>query len=120
MTIPKSAMRLDLSALVAEWGVTCGVQRYSSTILPDRRLSGSFVSVSTQVLWIQPRSGGVTRSPEGLREDTTHITFQSYGGYDMRAEDKVTPSGETQEYDVTAVHLKENHRMIEMKRVEET
>ena len=113
-------MRTHMSGLVAEWGVTCTISRYSANVNSAGWRSGASVSIGTEVLWVQPLEGTGDRRSPGILEDTTHVVFQRYGGLDMRAEDKILPTGETYELDVLAVSVKENHREVQAKRVKRT
>lgn len=114
MSIPKGAMKMDVSALIVDWGVSTRVQRFSGADNAAGRMSGAFVSVSTQVVWIQPydkrRSKGSTRSDMGLDDDTTHEAFWRFSGYAMQPEDRLIVSGQTYQYDVLSTDQPENFR----------
>jgi hypothetical protein len=107
-------MKMDVSALIVDWGVTARVQRFSGSDNAAGKMSGSYVSVATQVVWIQPydrrKSAGSTRSDIGLVDDTTHEMFWRFSGTAMQPEDRLIVSGQTYQYDVLSVDQPENYR----------
>lgn len=117
-TIPKSEMRTDLLNLVDEWGVSTKIRRFSSATALDGRLSGAYVSIATEVLWVQPIDGMSRRFEPGLLKEVTHLVFQRYTGTALSPKDRLLPSTETYELDVHSVHVKENHVEIFAKKVD--
>jgi hypothetical protein len=110
-------MRAEIKALILEWGKSTKISRFSASVATGGRLSGSFVSGATELIWIQPVGGFSDVKEADLDEETTHLCFQYWSGYNMRAKDRLLPSGETLEYDVIRSHLKESHQFSELKQV---
>ena len=110
-------MKEDVKLLVEEWGKTTSVSRFISSVVSGGRLSGAFVQQSSEIIWIQPVGGFSDVKEADLDDETTHLCFQYWSGYGMKAKDRVLPSGETLEYDVIRTHLKESHRFSELKQV---
>lgn len=113
-TIPKAVLKQDLSGLIIDWGVSGKVSRFSGAKNAAGKMSGAFVSVSTQTLWIQPydkrRNKGSIRDTFGLVDETTHECFWSFSGYDMLPNDRITVAGEVYMYDVLSSDQPENYR----------
>ena len=106
---------MDVSALIVDWGVSARVQRFNGSENLSGRMSGSFVSVATQVIWLQPydkrrNRGAGTRGDAGIIDDTTHEAFWRYSGYEMEPEDRLIVAGETYQYDVLTADRPENYR----------
>lgn len=111
-------MREEVKDLVEEWKVPCDISRFISTKNAQGRLSGSFVNqISGESLWIQPIGGLSEVEVRGLDDETTHLAYQSWSGYAMQAKDRIFASGDTYAYDVVRVHIKESHRVSELKQV---
>lgn len=113
-TIPKSVMKQDVSGLVMDWGVSAKISRFSGAANLAGKMSGAFVSVSTQTLWIQPyarrKGSGSVRDTFGLVVETTHECFWDFNGFDMVPEDKISVAGEIYMYDVLSSDQPENYR----------
>lgn len=113
-----TGMREDTKSLIIEWGINCDISRLVATLNAQGKLSGSFVNqISGEILWVQPVGGGSKIENQGIDEQTTHIAYQDYDGFAMKAKDRVLASGGTFEYDVVRVHLKEAQRVNELKQV---
>ncbi len=115
MAIPKTLMKMDVSALIIDWGVSARVQRFSGADNAAGKFSGAFVSTATQVVWIQPyarrRSKGAgTRDDFGLLDENMHEMFWSFDGVAMKPEDRLIVSGQVYQYDVLTVDQPENYR----------
>ena len=111
-------MKAELTALVLEWGKACSISRFISTLNSQGRLSGSFVVQSaSQKLWIQPVGGASDIIEQGIDEQTTHLAWEDYAGFEMEAKDRVLPLGESYEYDVIRVHREESQLVTELKLV---
>lgn len=114
MTIPKALLKQDLSGLVIDWGVSAKISRFSGALNAAGQMSGAFVSVSTQTLWIQPydrrRSKGSTRDSFGLVDETSHECFWDFDGFEMMPEDRISVSGQIYSYDVLSEDQPENYR----------
>ena len=118
---PRPEMRGQLNPLINAWGVPSKIDRLVATTNAQGRLSGSFVTqVTDEILWIQPAGGGSEVVELGIDEQTTHLAFQKWPGFEMVAKDRVTPSGQTYEYDVLKVHRYETHLLTELKLVRRT
>jgi len=111
-------MKAEINALILEWGKDCSISRFVSTLNPQGRLSGSFVvQAPAQKLWIQPVGGTAEVVDLGIDEQTTHLAWEDFTGYEMQAKDRILPSGETYEYDVIRVHRQESQLVTELKLV---
>lgn len=111
-------MKSEINALILEWGKNCSISRFVSTLNPQGRLSGSFVVQSpTEKLWIQPVGGASDVVELGIDEQTTHLSWQDFAGFEMRAKDRVLPTGDAYEYDVIRVHRQESQLVTELKLV---
>ena len=111
-------MKAELTALVLEWGKNCAISRFVSTLNTQGRLSGSFVTqAAAQKLWIQPAGGASDVVEQGIDEQTTHLAFEDFAGFEMKAKDRVLPSGDSYEYDVIKVHRQESQLVTELKLV---
>lgn len=111
-------MREDVSGLIADWGVTCTVTRFDKTLNASGRYSGTFATLTSMVMWIQPKSmTEEDRETAGIIDATTHELFEWYDGPELREEDRVLPSGDTYEYDVLGASVFETHRHAWLKRV---
>lgn len=114
----RPVMREEISSLVQEWGKNCTISRNVLVTTADGRESGGFATQATEILWIQPVDrGGSDVKTKGIDEETTHYAWQKYSGYAMRAKDRILESGATYSYDVVRVHVKESHRLSELKLV---
>jgi len=114
-------MREDIESLVTEWGKTCGVTRLSASLNGQGRLSGSFASiVASEQLWIQPIEGMSRVVDFGINDETTHLAWQKHDGTVLRPKDRVLVVGESFAYDVLYVHVKESHRVMELKQITRT
>lgn len=111
-------MRDDIDGVVDDWKVTCSIRRQAAGFDAAGRNSGSFASVATQDLWIQPLSmKDLTRQFQGVVEGTTHIATQKHGGYQILKEDRILASGDTYQYDVLATHAWQTHNVLFLKLV---
>jgi len=111
-------MKSEINALILEWGKNCAISRFVSTLNAQGRLSGSFVvQAPTQKLWIQPIGGTSDIAELGIDEQTTHLAWEDYTGFEMEAKDRVLPSGESYAYDVIRVHREESQLVTELKLV---
>lgn len=111
-------MKAEITALVLEWGKDCNISRFVSVLNTQGRLSGSFVTqVPSQKLWIQPVGGASDVVEQGIDEQTTHLAWEDFAGFEMKAKDRVLPSGESYEYDVIRVHRQESQLVTELKLV---
>ena len=110
-------IRDEIQDLVEEWGKNCTISRNVTVTGADGKESGGFVNQATEILWIQPIGGGSDVKEKGIDEETTHFAWQHYSGYAMSAKDRVLQSGDVFEYDVIRVHIKEAHRVSELKQV---
>jgi len=111
-------MKSEINALILEWGKNCSISRFVSTLNAQGRLSGSFVvQAATQKLWIQPIGGTSDVAELGIDEQTTHLAWEDYTGFEMEAKDRVLPSGESYAYDVIRVHREESQLVTELKLV---
>jgi len=111
-------MRQEIYDLILEWGKNCTISRFVSSTTADGRKSGSFVTRGTEILWVQPVDrGGSDVKTQGIDEETTHFAWQRFSGLAMQAKDRILESGATYEYDVVRVHVKESHRVSELKLV---
>lgn len=114
MSLPRAAMRLDMSALVTDWGVSCSIRRRGQTRNTAGQISAAFASVATELLWIQPVDSRVYRmgavEDPGLKDGMYFEYFQHYAGSALQAGDQVVAVGQTYVYDVLAVQLLDNHR----------
>lgn len=108
-------MKQDVSGLVQDWGVSCRISRFSGSENAAGKMSGAFVSVSTQTIFIQPydrrRSKGAgTRDDWGLLDETTHEAFWHFSGYAMQPEDRLAVSGQSYVYDVLSTDQPQIYR----------
>jgi len=110
-------MRDEIQALVEEWGKNCTISRNVTVTGADGKESGGFVDQVTETLWIQPIGGGSDVKVKGIDEETTHFAWQNYSGFAMTAKDRILQSGDIFKYDVIRVHIKEAHRISELKQV---
>ena len=118
-TPPRAGMRDDIEGLITEWGSVCTISRLSGALNTEGRFSGAFLDLtSSEVLWIQPTVGFSRVIEFGLNEQTTHFAWQKHDGTTLRAKDKVLVTGDTLKYDVIRVHLKESHRIMELKQIQ--
>ncbi len=123
MSIPLSSMRRDISALIVDWGVSSIIKRKTTSRNSAGQISGSFASVGTQILWVQPyegqsyRMGGQNRIDAGILDDMTHQAYEHFSGTAVQAEDQITVSGESYVYDVIAVQILQTHRHLFLRQV---
>jgi|WetSurMetagenome_2_1015567.scaffolds.fasta_scaffold94745_4 hypothetical protein len=111
-------MKAEINALILEWGKDCAISRFVSTLNTQGRLSGSFVTqAAAQKLWIQPTAGASDIAELGIDEQTTHLAWEDFTGFEMKAKDRILPSGESYEYDVIRVHRQESQLVSELKLV---
>jgi len=114
----RPSMRDEIRKLVEDWGKNSRITRFISTTDDTGRESGSFqTQAASEKLWIQPIGGFSDVKEQGLDEQTTHLAFQLWSGTSMEAKDRILPSGNTYEYDVIRHHVKESHRVSELKLV---
>ncbi len=122
MSIPLGSMRKDISALIVDWGVSSVIKRKTTTRNSAGQVSGSFASIGTQLLWVQPYEGqtfnhGVNRMDAGILDRMTHQAFEHFSGTAVQAEDQLTVSGESYVYDVLAVQVLQTHRHLFLQQV---
>ena len=122
MTFPSpfaAGMRSDLTDLVLEWGKNSTIKRQSTAVLNAQgRLSGDFVTqITDEVLFVQPIAGSSTIVSEGIDDETTHLAYQKFSGFIMEPKDRVTVSGDSFDFDVVRIHVKESHRVTELKQI---
>jgi hypothetical protein len=111
-------MKTEINALILEWGKDCAISRFISTLNSQGRLSGSFVTQApAQKLWVQPVGGASDIAELGIDEQTTHLAWEDFTGFEMKAKDRVLPSGDSYEYDVIRVHRQESQLVTELKLV---
>ena len=110
-------MREEVRKLVTDWGVNSTISRFISSAVPGGRQSGTWVTGSTEKLWIQPVGGFSDVKEQNLDDETTHLCFHLHSGYAVQAKDRILASGDTLEYDVIKTNLKESHRFSELKQV---
>jgi hypothetical protein len=111
-------MKSEIDALIQEWAKDCTISRFISTLNSQGRLSGSFVTqVTGEKLWIQPTGGDSDIGDIGIDEQTTHLAWQKFTGFEMQAKDRVLPSGDSYNYDVIKVHRQESQLVTELKLV---
>ncbi len=101
-------MKLDVSALIGNWGKRCTVSRLSISQNAAGRMSGTYASVASGTFIIEPyskkgRGGGGGRADPGFLDETSHVIFGRYG-VNVQAEDRVFASGESFFYDVLNVN----------------
>lgn len=121
MTFPSDfaiGMRTDVEGIVNEWGKNTTIKRQSTSLNAQGRFSGGFATVATdEVLFVQPVAGDSTIVSEGIDDETTHFTYQKFSGFVMEVKDRVTVSGDSFDFDVVRIHVKESHRFIELKQI---
>ena len=117
MTIPLSGMKLHISGLIQDWGVTCAITRVSGTKTAAGRFSGTFVSLASQVLWIQPMDGKLRRDNPGIDASIDAIAYRRFSGTAIKPEDRVLPAGESAPYDVVSVLDLQNHKQVMLRKV---
>lgn len=117
-TPPRTGMRADIEELISEWGVQCTITRRSTTVNSEGRLDGSFSTVTSgEQIWIQPVGGQSRVVDFGINDETTHLGWQKHDGTQLLPKDRILVTGDTYYYDVMALHIKESHRLIELKLV---
>lgn len=122
---PLAAMRSQIDAQIAAWGVVCDVKRFAETADNTGRKTGAWASLVSggvnETMWIQPFSGRFGGSSDiatqGLNAETTHVAFQTHGGTALVPKDRVIPAGETFVYDVIDSQTHETHKEIMLKQV---
>lgn len=126
MTLPApelGLMRQDMSGLITDWGVSSSIRRKTVTRNTAGQVSASFVSVGTELMWIQPFEGQSdgrnvgTRLDAGIIDKMTHQCYERFSGYALQAEDQILVSGDTYVYDVLAVQVLHTHRHIFLQQV---
>lgn len=116
-----AGMKAEFDDLKEEWGKETVVKRFISSLNAQGRLSGSFTTVlSGEIMWVQPAAGSSEVEDLGIDELTTHLAFQKFSGTAMQAKDRVTVTGDAFDYDVVRVHIKESHRVNELKQIKRT
>lgn len=124
MTVPTpelGAMRQDMSGLIIDWGVVSSIRRKTPNRNSAGQVSGSFASVGTETLWVQPleaQSYGIAnRIDPGILDKMTHQCYEKFSGFAMQAEDQILVSGDSYVYDVLAVQVLQTHRHIFLQQV---
>lgn len=124
MTLPApelATMRLDMSGLITDWGVSSVIRRKSTSRNSAGQISGTDSSVGTELLWIQPFEGQSYNEPghvdAGILDKMTHQAYERFSGAVVTAEDQITVSGDSYEYDVIAVQVLQTHRHLFLKQV---
>jgi hypothetical protein len=114
VSIPKAIMKQDLSGLIVDWGVTARIARFSGSANAAGKMSGTFVSVATQIMWIQPyakrRNKGSVRDDFGLVDENYYECFWPFNGFEMMPNDEVAVPGLTYVYDTLSDDQPENYR----------
>ncbi len=103
-----AGMQLDVSGLIGNWGKRCTVSRLSVAANAAGRMSGSYTTVASGTMIIEPysnkgRGKGGGRADPGFLDETSHVIFGRYG-INVQAEDRVYASGESFFYDVLNVN----------------
>jgi hypothetical protein len=118
-----AGMKLDVSGLIDDWGKRTVVSRLSGTMTAAKKFSGTFVSVLSGTLWIQPvqdtQQGLFKRTEYGLNDETTHLAI-ARKTLALKAADRLAPSGESYLYDVLDLQEDPTHNTIQLRRVKRT
>ncbi len=124
MTVPTpelATMRQDMSGLIVDWGVSSSIRRKTVSRNNAGQVSGTFTSVGTELLWIEPIEGErynlLNRIDAGILDKMTHQCFERFSGFAMQAEDQILVSGDSYVYDVVAVQILQTHRHLFLQQV---
>lgn len=125
MTIPGPelpTMRLDISGLISDWGISCKVHRKPATRNVAGQVSGSIVSVGTELVWLQPYAGrargrGESHIDPGILDKSTVEAFVRYSGVAMQVDDRLVATGQAYEYDVLSVQVLDTHQYLWLQQV---
>jgi hypothetical protein len=111
-----AGMLLDISGLIAEWGVRSTVTRLSGSLNASKRFSGAFVAKASGSVWIQPEDGNYRRGDAGALEETTHLAYVRKA-LNVLSGDRLLPVGDSYEYDVLSIDENPTHNVVLLRRV---
>ncbi len=111
-----NSMKADISGLISEWGIRSSIKRLSGSLNASKRFSGSFITKSSGLIWIQPDAGNYRRGEPGQIEETTHVAFASKT-LNVVSGDRILPSGDSYEYDVLDIQENPTHNAVMLRRV---
>lgn len=114
----RTQMRSRAATQIQGNGVAVQINRFTPTTDPTGRKTGSYVSTgASEMMWIQPFSGGADVVEEGIQAETTHLIYQAWSGTALQASDRLAVSGDPYVYDVVRADVFETHRRAQAKQV---
>lgn len=109
-------MKLDFSGLISDWGVTCTITRLSASLNSAGHMSGAFVTVGTDLMYVQPiNTDKAMRDNPGIMDTHTHNAYQRFAGTALQAEDRIAVPGDVYVYDVVHAEVQDNHRIATLR-----